>query len=217
MQAGHGIRSVRVDRNDVGVLQAGEGLRFAGAGSRDLERDGTIGELAFLGAEDAGEGAAADFGDEVEAADGLAGVGEFRRRRGRAAGDVRVGGWARADDAVDIEDAAERFGAVGKSLVVLGGVGRAAFEFLAEAVFLVDQRDEGVAIEVGVAGPVGFDAGRLSRFVPEAELAAEQREQDAWSERRVFGEEIGGIGAGLPRRGLPGDLEPTGDVDGRRG
>ncbi len=124
MQPGRRVDPVRVHRHDVGVLEPRQGLRLARAAPRDLERHRPIGQLALLGQEDPGERPAAQLLDQQEPGDRLAGFGK-RARRAVAAPLVDdeqesvVGGRARADQLVDLQDAPKRLGNLGETGEIL--------------------------------------------------------------------------------------------------
>ena len=148
----------------------------------DLQRHRPVGELPLLGQEDAGEGPPAQLLDQAEAGDRLPGLGERRCRGGRR---VRAP-WSsrRADQAVDVEHPAERASHLGEPREVLGGVGGLA-RLLAEAEFLVDQGDQGVVVEVGVAIAIPLDRHRLVRLPAQSEVGPEQRQQARPALRRA--------------------------------
>ena len=146
MQARRRVGPVRVDRDDVRVLEPGQRLRLARAGPRDLQRHRPVGELPLLGEEDPGERPPAQLLDQVEAGDRLPGLGEGRSARGP--GTCEVGRGGRADEAVDVEDPAEPVGELGEPLVVLGR-DRGLAVLLAEAELLVDEGDERLVVEAG--------------------------------------------------------------------
>ncbi len=74
------VGPVGVDRNDVRVLEPGEGLGLSRAGSGDLQGHGAVGKLTLLGQEHAGKRPSAQLLDEPEAGDRLASLGEGHGR-----------------------------------------------------------------------------------------------------------------------------------------
>ena len=120
VEIGRRVGPIGVDGDDVRVLEPGERLRLFRSGPGHFEGHRAVGELAFSGQEDPGERAPAELLDEVEAGDGLAGLGEGGEGR---FGDVEVGRVGPADQLVDVEDPAEAVGQVGEPLVVLVGAG----------------------------------------------------------------------------------------------
>jgi hypothetical protein len=127
------VDPVRVDRDDVRMLQPRQRLRLARADPRHLQCDGPVRQLPLLRQEDPGERAAAQLLDEPEAGDRLAGLGQGDGRRRRPAQ-----GRARAlrHQAVDVEDLAQARGDLGEPGLVVGRVGMLA-GLLAEAELLV--------------------------------------------------------------------------------
>ena len=69
MQAGCRVGPVRVDGDDVGVLEPRQRLRLARAGSRHLQRDGPVGEMLLLRKVDPREGAPPQLLDQPEPRD----------------------------------------------------------------------------------------------------------------------------------------------------
>jgi hypothetical protein len=78
----HGLERIgtvdRVDRDDVGVLQLGERLRFAHDVRRDFQGDETVGEIALFGQIDLPERTAAQDGAQMKSKEMRAN----RRQRG---------------------------------------------------------------------------------------------------------------------------------------
>ena len=73
MKARDDVDMIRVNGDDVRVLQQGQSLRLARADARNLEGDRAIGEVPLEGEEDPGHSPSAQLLDQPEAADGLAG------------------------------------------------------------------------------------------------------------------------------------------------
>ena len=118
VQAGRRVDPVRVDRDDVRVLEPGQGLRLARARPRDLQRHRAGRPAAAPRARKTrANDPAAQLLDQEEAGDRLAGLGE-RRRRARRSRPGRAG-WplrrSRADEVVDVEHPAQRGGDLGES------------------------------------------------------------------------------------------------------
>ena len=67
---------MRMDRNDVCVLEPGQRLWLARAAPGDLQRHRPVSQLPLIGQENSRKGASAQFFHEIEAADGLAGAGK---------------------------------------------------------------------------------------------------------------------------------------------
>ena len=80
VQPGRRVGSGRIDRDDVRVLEPGQHLRLRDPGAAHLQGHRPVGQLSLGGQEDAGEGAPAQFLDQLEAGDRLAGLGEKDRR-----------------------------------------------------------------------------------------------------------------------------------------
>ena len=90
VEPGRPVDPMGMHRDDVGMLEPGQGLRLAGAAPADFQRDGPIRQLPFPGEEDPRERAATQLLDQVEPGDRLARLGEspggpfrglLRRRR----------------------------------------------------------------------------------------------------------------------------------------
>ena len=160
MQAGGRVGPVRVDRDDVRVLEPGQRLRLARAGARDLQGDRPVGQLPLLGEEDPGERAPAQLLDQPEPGDRLARLGE---RRSAARGPcVRVRSCAAEPTRSWMSRTSRSCGGdLGEPGLVLGRVGRLA-GLLAEAELLVDQGHERVVGELGVAVAIPLDPDRLA-------------------------------------------------------
>ena len=135
MKPGGRIGPVRVDGDDVGVLEPRERLRLARTGSRHLERDGPVGQMPLLRKIDPRECASAQLLDQPEPRDRLAGL---RERRTVLAGPTRGQCAGPAEQVVNLEDFSERVGDVRKPGPVLRRLGRLA-GLLAEAILLVEQ------------------------------------------------------------------------------
>ena len=83
VQTGRRVGSVRVDGDDVGVLEPRQRLRLTRAGSRHLQGDGPVGQMLLFREIDPRECASAQLLDQPEPRDRLAGL---RERSSVAAG-----------------------------------------------------------------------------------------------------------------------------------
>ncbi len=209
MESPRRVGAIGVDRDDMRVLQSGQGLGLARAEAGDLDHDGSIGQSSLLGAEDAGERPAPQLIDEAEAGDGLARLGEDPRlgRFGRVGG----GAGALGDEPVDLEDLAQPVGDPGEAGQVLGRVGGLA-RLLAQAILLVDQGHEGLVVDRGVALAIPGDVGRLPHLAAKGHVGAEEGQQGTGVLAGPAGEEVDRVGPGADG-GAPGGLEAAGQAD----
>ena len=212
VQAGLLVHPVRVDGDDVGVLQPGERLRLARAVAGDLQRHRPVRELTLLGQEDAGEGPPAQLLDEAEAGDRLPGLGkggaEGRRR-------VEFRGLSRADQAVDVEHPAEARRHLGESRHVGAGIGGLA-RLLPQAEFLVDQGHPGVAVELRMPIEIPLDRHHDVRLATQGEVGPEQCQQRARAFAGFARQEVARVRTAAPGP-APGHLVPTCEPVRRRG
>ena len=165
--------------------------------------------------EDAGERAPAQLLDQLEAGDRLAGLGE-RRPPARAAR-------AKPSRSGPSRPARGCRGPGGAAAPTSGNRARysagsgASLVLLAEAELLVDQGDQGLVVEVGVAVAIPLGADPLARLPAQRQVGAEQRQPGAGTLVRVVGQEVVGSGRrasprSVPRRVAPGGLEPPGQA-----
>src|SRR5579871_2425467 len=112
---------------------------FAAVGGSDFHRQWAIGERGLSGEEDAAECAAAEFANQAELAQGLAGLRELRW------------GVVIVQEVMALQNDGERLVPLRKAAVEFGGVDMLA-ALLAETVFLVDNADRrfGIAFQGGL-------------------------------------------------------------------
>src|SRR5262249_2740976 len=117
VKARHDVDMVRVDGNDVSMLQQGERLRFARAGARDLQGYTALRQMPPFGEEPPRDPTSADFLHQPEIADRLADPGE---RGGQRKGVLP--GWAapsRTHELVDVEQLPDLAGNRGETGLIL--------------------------------------------------------------------------------------------------
>ena len=167
------VGPVRVDGDDVRVLEPGQGLRLARAGARDLHRHRPVGQLPLLGAEDPGERAPAQLLDQAEPGDRLA------RPRARESlecfGERSVEAWPEPTRPWISRTARNERRPRGTG-VVLGRIGRLA-RLLAEAVLLVDQGHQRLAVELRIAVRDTTRPDPIPRLPAQRQVRPEQRQQ----------------------------------------